>query len=261
MTAETEPFRDDTELAARYQFLEKLGEGGTGMVYRARRWDLPECDFALKVLVGAARTPLNIWQSSSELLTGLEHPHLVKVFACGQLGDAPYLEMELLTGGTLRQSMTSRIPWPTRQALLLLIALGEALAYLHERGLLHLDLKPENVLLSPEGHVKLADLDGVVPRGLGRLTWERGSPDYCPPEQRFGLPVDERADVFALASVGYELLTGKLPGRVFVPCTTRNSSLPEELNGVFCAGLARDPHDRPATMVDFVRLLRAVLHS
>jgi serine/threonine-protein kinase len=245
-------------VAGTYLLLEKLGEGGTGMVYRAARLERPDRSVAVKVLTGAAcRAPS--WRADPALLTSLRHPHLVGVLACGEVAGRPFLEMEHVPGPTLRQALTPGAPWPAARALPLLLGLADALGYLHSRGLLHLDLKPENVLCHPAGGPRLADLDGLVPRGAGRLTWQRGSPDYCPPEQRFGLPVDERADLFALAAVGNETLAGRLPGRVFFPLTRCNPALPADADEAFRRGLARDPDERPASLPAFARLLREAL--
>jgi eukaryotic-like serine/threonine-protein kinase len=254
---ETEPFRAGGQLAARYRPLEKLGEGGTGMVFRASRVNEPGSSVAVKVLIGPPRPP--VWCSDPAVLTGLDHPRLVKVRACGVLDGAPYLEMEHVEGRTLRRAMSPGEAWPPADAAPVVLGIAEALAHLHGRGLLHLDLKPENVLCDPRGGVKLADLDGVVPRVVGRLTWERGSADYCAPEQRFGLAVDERADLFALAAVTYELVTGRLPGRVYLSCSKRVPSATAALDDALRAGLSRDPDGRPATMAGFARLLREAL--
>ena len=117
------------------------------------------------------------------------------------------------------------------------------------------NLKPENVLCPMNGPVKLTDfglaLRWVDARTLSDLGLAQGTIDYSAPEQRYGLPIDARSDVFSLATMAYELLTGFLPGRVFVPASTRNPRLPAAVDEVLRQGLARDPDDRSATVESF----------
>jgi serine/threonine-protein kinase len=109
--------------------------------------------------------------------------------------------------------------WRAAQTLPVLDAIARALAYIHAQGILHLDLKPENVLCSKAGAIKVTDfglaLEQVDARTLSVLGLEQGTLDYCSPEQRHGLPFDQRSDVFSLATLAYELLTGRLPGRMY----------------------------------------------
>jgi serine/threonine protein kinase len=171
--------------------------------------------------------------------------------------------MEYLEGGSLRARMRPGRPWPAAEALPVLNAIAAALGYVHSRGLLHLDLNPENVLCDGRGTVKVSDFglaqaqaDAAAVSALGD---RQGSLDYAPPEQRFGLPVDGRADLFALATLAYELLTGRVPGRVFVPASVRNPALPAAGDEVLRTGLARDPDDRFATVEEFRCRLEAAL--
>ncbi|HJT75928.1 MAG TPA: serine/threonine-protein kinase, partial [Gemmataceae bacterium] len=225
-----------------YDLLDKIGEGGMGVVYRARprgRQDV----VAVKLIPtppdgsapGAAGEPYPFGS--------LSHPHVVAIHDGGTVGGTTYLVMEHVAGTCLRPLMRPREPWPPARALPLLDAIASGLSYLHGRGLLHLDLKPENVLLGPGGQVKITDFAPAAAqagvRSLAALGARQGSLDYCPPEQRFGLPVDARADLFSLATLAYELLTGRLPGRVYVPVARPNPALPAAVDGVLRRGLAR----------------------
>jgi serine/threonine-protein kinase len=171
--------------------------------------------------------------------------------------------MEYLDGGSLRARMRPGVPWPSGEALPVLTAIAAALGYLHGRGLLHLDLKPENVLCDGTGAVKVSDFGLAQAQAdaaaVSALDVRQGSLDYAPPEQRFGLPVDARADLFALATLAYELLTGRVPGRVFVPASARNPALPAACDAVLRRGLARDPDERFATVEEFRSRLEAAL--
>lgn len=191
----------------------------------------------------------------SQLMASLAHPNVVAVYECGETAGRAYLVIEYVEGTTLRSLLTPGQPLPLRQAAVLLDTVARALTYIHGRGILHLDLKPENVLCGQDGVVKLSDFGLALPqvdaRTLSELGLAQGTLDYCAPEQRYGLPIDERADLFALAILAYELLTGRLPGRVYVPATSRNPALPAGLDRVLQRGLARDPDERYATVEEF----------
>jgi serine/threonine protein kinase len=244
-----------------YELQEVLGEGGVGVVYRAYQLARRRT-VAVKFLHAPAAGGLG---HESSLMATLCHPHVVAVYDSGQVDGRPYLVMEHVAGPSLRARMTPGRPWPPRRALPVLAAVASALAYVHGRGILHLDLKPENVLLDERGRVKVSDF------GLGRLHpgpghaeaagHGQGTLDYCPPEQRFGLAVGPRADVFSLATLAYELLTGRLPGRVYVPCARHAPRLPAGLDAVLARGLARHPEERYPTVEAFWNDLRHPLEA
>jgi serine/threonine protein kinase len=240
-----------------YRLLEKLGEGGMGAVYRAAS-DASGGEVAIKVL-----TPdqsIRAFRRETQLMASLAHPHLVAIHACGETADRYYLVMEYIAGSSLRTRMTPGRPWPLEQAIDVVTAIGQALAYMHGQGVLHLDLKPENVLCGAAGQIKVTDfglsqprVDAARPAGLEVA---QGTVDYCAPEQRYGLPVDPRADLFALGTLTYELLAGRLPGRVFAPARRANPDLPPALDDVLRQALARDRDERQATIEEFVQALR-----
>ncbi|GBD36242.1 Serine/threonine-protein kinase PrkC [bacterium HR36] len=230
-----------------YQIEALLHQGQAASVYKARQVALDR-PVAIKLLHSVHREG-NGHPSSQQheawLRAKLSHPNIVTVYDAGEIGGNVYFVMEYVAGESLREQMRRGQPWRTRRALSVLQAVASALDYIHARGLLHLDLKPENVLLTETGVAKITDfgisqwihqVDGAS------MLW--GTGDYCAPEQRFGLGVDRRADVFSLAVLAYELLTGYLPGRVYISARRRNRFLPSCVDKVLAKGLARDKEER-----------------
>ena len=248
-----------------YEVLEPIGEGGMGAVYRAVQLSLQR-PVAIKLLNPPADGPPadgSGLRREPQFMAALSHPHIVAIHDCGQIDGRAFLVMEYVAGSNLRARMRPGRPWPAAQALAVLDAVARALSYIHERGILHLDLKPENVLCDAEGRVKITDFGLAQACGgsPARPAPSGGTCDYCAPEQRFGLGVDERSDLFALAALAYELLTGRPPGRMYIPASRRNPRLPRTVDGVLRRGLARDPDERYPTVEAFRRDLMSVFEE
>jgi serine/threonine-protein kinase len=258
-----------------YDLLEPIGEGGMGIVCRARQHE-PSRIVAIKFLAPLPTHQLSrqAFERESRLMAALHHPNVVTIYDCGQIEGRHYLVMEYVSGPSLRDLMTPNHPWPIALATPLLTAVAGALSYIHDQGILHLDLKPENVLLEksvPQTATpallvpKITDfglaLRRVDARTLSELGLAQGTIDYCSPEQRYGLPIDPRSDLFSLAILAYELLTGRLPGYVFVSACARNPLLPAAVDDVLRHGLARDPDERYAMVAEFHRDLMAALRQ
>jgi serine/threonine protein kinase len=257
------PLRNAAEIPG-YRLIEKIGEGGTGKVYRALHTDSKRT-VAIKFLAVAATDPKTdaSFRRESELMAKIRHPNVVAVHEWGVLDNRPYLVMEYVDGVSLRARMSNHRPFAPANALPVLDAIADALACIHSQGILHLDLKPENVLCSAGGDFKITDFGLAVPhldaRELAELGLVQGTIDYCAPEQRYGLPLDQRADLFAFAVLAYELLSGALPGRVFVPASQRNRRLHASVDAVLERGLARDKDERPASVAAWYAELRRAL--
>ncbi|GIW82551.1 MAG: hypothetical protein KatS3mg105_4358 [Gemmatales bacterium] len=247
-----------------YELAEPIGFGGMGEVYRATQVSLQR-SVAVKFLhpnIGG-QSLVHLFNKESRLLAALNHPNVVAIHDCGEAGGRFFLVMELIEGPSLRQQMTPNVPWPAERALPILEQLAKALSYIHEQGFLHLDLKPENVMCDKHGNVKITDFGLAVPdldfASLSDMGLPQGTIDYCSPEQRHGLPVDRRSDLYSLAVLAYELLTGKLPGRIYVPASRSNPKLPKSVDPVFRRALARNPKQRYPSVDDFVRELTQAL--
>jgi len=213
-------------LNGRYQIAERLGEGGAGLVYRAKDAKLGRL-VAIKVLQQHTVT-VPEWrrrfEREAKVLSALAHPNIVTVTDSGIDDDVPYLVMELLQGKTLGDLITEG-PLPSPRALDIARQLLRGLAFAHAKGIVHRDLKPDNVFLQalPDqaDHVKLLDfgmakfLEGSGSKTIvDNLTQEGtvfGTPSYMAPEQGRAEPVDERADVYATGVMLFELLTGRTP--------------------------------------------------
>ncbi len=237
-----------------------------GQVHRATQLSLGRT-VAVKFLnpLSGALDERSAFHRESRLMAALAHPHVVTIYDCGQAEGRPYLVMEYIDGTTLRWRMRPGRPWSIAEAAPVLDAIAQALAYIHEQGILHLDLKPENVLCTKNGIVKITDFGLAAPhvdvRTLAELGLAQGTIDYCSPEQRHGLPLDQRSDVFSLAVVAYELLTGRLPGRSLFPASRHNRSLPRAVDEVLRRGLARHADERPASVQEFRQAVIALVGS
>lgn len=245
-----------------YRIESVLHQGLTATVYRAIQIALNR-PVAIKVIHAAAQdATLNTapWYQEAVLRAKLSHPHIAAVYDSGRVGNDIYFVMEYVAGQSLREQMSRGQPWRVRRALEVLQAVAEALDYIHARGLLHLDLKPENVLVTETGHAKVTDF-GLSQWMYGEHANGRfwGTCDYCAPEQRFGLGVDRGADVFSLAVLAYELLTGYVPGRVYVSARRYNRLLPAGVDKVLAKGLARDREERYNSALAFYQDLADAL--
>ena len=206
-----------------YEILSPLGSGGMGEVYRAHDARLGR-DVALKVIaaeVAGDRDRLARFEQEARATAALNHPHIVAVFDVGQSEQGPYIVSELLDGETLRERMTRRRV-PTRTAVEWVVQMARALAAAHDRGVISRDLKPENVFITRDGTARSSTqawpsssrrlarrMDMTMSRGAASEAGAvLGTAGYMAPEQVNGEEADQRADVFALGCVFYELLSG-----------------------------------------------------
>ena len=245
------------ELAPHFQnleILEYLGRGGMGVVYKARQLSLNRL-VALKLLAPERVTDAKFaerFEREARALAAMSHPNIVTIHDFGQAGGYYYLLMEFVDGVNLRQAMKAGRFTP-EQALAVVPPVCEALQYAHEHGIVHQDIKPENLLLDREGRVKIADFGvakmlGGDPSGVGLAESQpAGTPQYMAPEQK-ATPqqTDSRADIYSLGVVLYEMLTGELPdGRLQLP--SKKVQIDVRLDDVVLRALEKEPDRRYQT--------------
>ncbi len=210
-------------LGKRYRLVSALGTGASAHVYLAEDVSLQR-HVAVKVLQPGLATDeafLKRFRAEARSVASLNHPHVLRVFDWGDDTDGPYLVLEYLGGGSLRDLLDRDVRLSHSQAAQLGTEVAQGLAYAHVRGLVHRDIKPANLLFDEEGRVRVADFG--VARALAEAAWTEpagamvGTARYISPEAAEGKPVDGRADVYSLALVLYEAVTGTVP---FVTDTT-----------------------------------------
>lgn len=273
-----------------YHIEAPIGSGGMGRVFRARHIEHTERVAAIKLLHSSfAHDPgfQARFRQEAAVIATLRHPHIVEVFETGDQDDFYYLTMELLPDGSLHSLLQQRAtqPWPLALGIDLVRQAADGLAFAHARGVIHRDIKPDNLLLingvtsddapfgttlkiSDFGLVQLAEGGVSTPTGM-----TMGTPAYLSPEQCQGLDLDGRSDIYALGVVLYEVATGYLPfeartinDAVFKhvyaePPTPRQirPDIPEELEQIILCCLAKRPDDRFASATELSRALRVLL--
>jgi WD40 repeat protein len=210
-----------------YEVIEELGRGGMGVVYLAWQTGLGRLA-ALKMLrFGEFLRPQELarFRDEAEALARLEHPNLVKIFEVGRKDGRPYFSMEYVDSGRLADRLRGT-PWPPIRASEMAEMLARAVQAAHDRGVVHRDLNPNNVLLTAEGQPKIVDfgLAKLMVGGVGHTTSGDilGTPSYMAPEQASGRSKDVGpvADVYALGAILYEMLTGRPPFKAETPLDT-----------------------------------------
>ena len=263
-------------IADRYELEELVGSGGMSTVYRAHDQQL-ERNVALKILharyVDDAEY-VERFRREARAVAQLSHPNIVTVIDRGEDDGRQYIVFELIDGENLKELVKRTGPLPVRRAVELALAVADGLAFAHEHGLVHRDVKPQNVLLSGDGEAKVTDF-GIarsldVEHGVTQTGTVLGTSNYLSPEQASGKPVTPATDVYSLGVVLYELLTGEVPfpGENFVAVAMRHVNEPPprllerrpdvspRLAAAVERALAKDPARRFPSMRRFAAELR-----
>lgn len=218
LSAAVEP--DEIGRFAGYRVLKYLGQGGMGIVFAAEDPQLRR-QVALKILnpvLAASRIACRRFERETQAAAGFEHDHIITIYHVGEEGGLPFMAMQLLEGASLQDRLDCEGTLAAAETLRIGKEIANGLAAAHQRGLLHRDIKPDNIWLQSDGgRVKILDF------GLARLAGSEsrltefgsviGTPDYMAPEQAMGTEADERCDLFSLGSLLYRCVTGETPFR------------------------------------------------
>ena len=269
------------ERFGRFKVLDELGRGAMGVVYRAEDSALGRT-VAIKTISltgNAAERDVHEARFLQEARAAgsIGHPSIITIYDVGREGDTAFIAMELLEGRDLREMIRDVTLRPS-QSVAIAAAVAEGLAFAHERGVVHRDIKPGNIMVIPDGRVKIMDFgiarlhEPTVKTQTGVLL---GSPQYMSPEQIVGQPFDHRADIFSLGLVLYEMLTGTkpfqgedIPELMFkvanMPATPPSHiapDLPPVIDYIVARALKKRPEERYASAAELAKDLRAAANE
>lgn len=262
----------------RYEIISELGQGAMGIVYKALD-PLIDRVVAIKTInLGLALDEKEEYEGrfyqEAKAAGRLSHPNIVTIFDVGKSGDVAYIAMEFLQGKELRDILNEGETLSVEKILDIVSQVASGIAYAHENGIVHRDVKPSNIMVGSDGHVKITDF-GIARMESASVRTQTGmvlgSPKYMSPEQVTGKLIDQRSDIFSLGVVLYEMLTGKAPflgenvnaimyqtlNCIPPPPGSVNLSVPDMLNFIVAKALAKNLDDRYQSAKDFAGDLRA----
>lgn len=256
-----------------YDLLEKVGEGHMGMVYKARHWQSKQV-VAIKVMhadIAKNKVLLKRFEQEFRIACKLDHPNVVRMLEFSGQPPAPYLVMEFIEGESLGEKLERDGAMEEEEAIRLMVQVAHGLHRGHRQGLIHRDVKPDNIMVTPDGKAKLLDLglakDSDEGADLTRTGRGLGTPDFMAPEQfRNAKNASIRCDVYSLAATLYNMVTGRIPFGEDDPVKSMTRKLKNELpaprdfkpklsertDWAIRRAMSGDPEMRPASCRDFV---------
>lgn len=266
----------------RYEILEVIGRGGMAVVYKAR-CHLLNRNVAIKILrddMAADQEFRTHFKKEAQAVAMLSHPNIVSFYDVSRTPEVDYIVMELIEGITLKQYMKSQGILKIKESVHFINQIAKALSHAHSKGIVHRDIKPQNIMICMDGNVKVADF-GIAYLETMQVDEKNtavGSVHYISPEQAKGQPVDARSDIYSLGVMMYEMFTGQLPyvgdsaesivrqhinGSPIRP-TFLNPELPEELERITLKAMSADITQRYQTVDELLTDLdayRAVMNA
>ncbi len=262
----------------RYEVMSELGQGAMGVVYKARD-PLIDRIVAIKTInLGMEQEDQEEYEArfyqEAKAAGRLNHPNIVTIYDVGKSENIAYIAMEFLQGRELRDVLREDGLMPVERALDIVAQVASGLAYAHDHEIVHRDVKPSNIMVIRDGHVKITDF-GIARMASSAIRTQTGmvlgSPKYMSPEQVLGKALDRRSDIFSLGVMLYEMLTREAPftgdninaimyqtlNAVPVPPGILNGDVPEMLNFIVAKALAKDVDDRYQNASDFAADLRS----
>ena len=269
--------RTGTILSNRYEILEQIGSGGMAYVYKARDRKLSRL-VAIKILKEEFckdKSFVAKFRMEAQAAAGLSHNNVVGVYDVGEENNTHYIVMELIDGITLKEYITRKRKLGTKESIGIAIQVAQGLEAAHKRHIVHRDIKPQNIIISKDGRIKVADfgIARAITDETTNLYGAAGSVHYISPEQARGGYCDERSDIYSLGITIYEMVTGRVPfdgdttvavaiahiNEAMVPPSNIEPSVPVALEQIIFKCTQKRPNQRYSSCADLIKDLRHAL--
>jgi serine/threonine protein kinase len=263
--------------AGRYQIIEELGKGGMGSVYKVLDKELRE-KVALKLLkpeIASDDQVIERFRNELKFARKITHKYVCRMFHLGKYKDTPYITMEYVSGEDLKSTLRRVGHLSTGKSVNIAKQVIEGLTEAHKLGVVHRDLKPQNIMIDKKGHSHIMDFGiarSLKTKGVTTTGMMIGTPDYMSPEQVDGLEVDPRSDIYAMGVILYEMLTGDVPFEGKTPISIAlkhkteiprepkefNPQIPDELNQLVMKCLEKKREKRYQNTAEILNKLTGI---